>query len=76
MGKKNKLSKEDLLKSQMISHIDRVKNTILNADTFWQPRMNEVLPMYKEYLEAHPEDLEFVLKAYAWHMYHYALKPR
>ena len=73
MGKKNKLSKEDLLKSQMI---DRVKNTILNADTFWQPRMNEVLPMYKEYLEAHPEDLEFVLKAYAWHMYHYALKPR
>ena len=76
MGKKKKLSKEDLLKSQMLSHIDRVKQTILNAETFWQPRMNEVLPMYKEYLEEHPEDIDFVLKAYAWHMYHYALKPR
>lgn len=73
---KHKLSKEDLLKAQMLSSIDRVKQEIINANTFWQPRMNELLPFYKEYLAAHPEDLDFVLKGFAWHAYHHALKPR
>ena len=76
MAKKNKLSKEDLLKSQMLSYIDRTKQEIVNADTLWQPRMNELLPLFKQYLSDHPDEIDYVLKGFAWHAYHYALKPR
>lgn len=76
MAKKKKISHEEYLKLEMEHYIQMVRMEGVHAGTFWQPRMDEILPFYLEYLKEHPDDLRFVLKGYAWHSFNYALKQR
>lgn len=59
----------------MERYLEKV-NDASTKETFWGPRMDELLQQYVEYLREHPEELENVLKVYAWHTFVYALKQR
>ena len=72
---KKKISKQDEIHENMEFYLKKVKSPE-SMDTFWGPRMDELLHQYFVYLQNHPNELGNVLKAYAWHAFNYALKQR
>lgn len=69
------MNRQEEIRSEMEYYLEKVKSQESN-ETFWGPRMDELLPQYFVYLQNHPNELGNVLKAYAWHAFNYALKQR
>lgn len=71
---KQKQNEEERHIARMGELIEKMKEG--HPNTFWEPRMKELLPFYLEYIRTYPNDAEYVLMAYAWDAWKYALQQR
>lgn len=72
---KKKISKQEEIREDMEFYLKKVKSQE-SMDTFWGPKMDELLMQYLIYLQNHQNEIGDVLKAYAWHAFNNALKQR
>lgn len=73
-----KLTKDKILKDEFNANISTAEMSVngLYDNTFWYPQMQEILPMYENYISENPDKVKEALIAFAWHAYRKALKQR
>ena len=74
---KKKISHEDELRGDALHYVMTVDPRIkADPEGFWQSRITEILPIYKDMLAKNPEHIDEILEGFAWHAFTYALKQR
>lgn len=77
--KKQKLTEEQRLQEDFHRHLANVEYAEQNENykhTFWWQHMENIIPLWKQYLSENPDKIDTVLRGFAWHAYHEALKMR
>lgn len=74
---KKKISHEDELRGDALHYIMTIGPRIqANPQGFWQSRITEILPIYKDMLAKNPDHIDEILEGFALHAFTYALKQR
>ena len=79
MSKPKRLTPEQKNQEDFQRHLSNVKyaeQTENYHSTFWWTNMEEILPLWKQYLTEHPDEVDTVLRGFAWHAYYKALMMR
>lgn len=77
--KRSKKTPEQKLQDDFQRHLENVKYAEQHENyhsTFWWKNMQEMLPLWKQYLAEHPDEVDTVLMGFAWHAYYKALTMR